>query len=34
MNIISYSNCIYYNLSRKYLDKHKALIMLIILDLL
>tara|TARA_B100001564_G_scaffold5005_1_gene4361 strand:+ start:3494 stop:9379 length:5886 start_codon:yes stop_codon:yes gene_type:complete len=25
MNIISYSNCIYYNLSRKYLDKHKTL---------
>lgn len=25
MNIISYSNCIYYNLSRKYLPKHKNL---------
>ena len=34
MNVISYSNCIYYNLSRKYLDKHMTLITLIILDLL
>tara|TARA_B100001250_G_scaffold323781_1_gene287259 strand:- start:647 stop:1705 length:1059 start_codon:yes stop_codon:yes gene_type:complete len=25
MNIINYSNCIYYNLSRKYLPKHKTL---------